>query len=72
MLSNSNVSLEVDSTKLVDISEGISSFVLLLRKSIDLSTDAIYLSFISKLPSLSIVDNGETLSIKIQDYILWI
>ena len=58
MLSNSNVSLEVDSTKLVDISEGISSFVLLLRKSIDLSTDAIYLSFISKLPSLNIVDNG--------------
>jgi hypothetical protein len=58
MLSNSNVSLEVDSTKLVDISEGISSFVLLLRKSIDLSTDAIYLTLISKLPSLSKVDDS--------------
>ena len=58
MLSNSNVSLEVDSTKLVDISEGISSFVLLLRKSIDLSTDAIYLILISKLPSLSKVDDS--------------
>ena len=58
MLSNSNVSLEVDSTKLVDISEGISSFVLLLRKSIDLSTDAIYHSLISKLPSLSKVDDS--------------
>ncbi len=58
MLSNSNVSLEVDSTKLVDISEGISSFVLLLRKSIDLSTDVIYLILISKLPSLSKVDDS--------------
>jgi hypothetical protein len=58
MLSNSNVSLEVDSTKLVDISEGISSFVLLLRKSIDLSTDAIYLTLISKLPSLNKVDDS--------------
>ena len=58
MLSNSNVSLEVDSTKLVDISEGISSFDLLLRKSIDLSTDAICLSLISKLPSFSKVDDS--------------